>query len=67
MLKKAANYLSFSILSAIIGFLAVIYMSRVISQEEMGVIGLFMGALYIAPELIAFSTTPLCQDRSPVS
>jgi O-antigen/teichoic acid export membrane protein len=59
MLKKAINYILFSGLSAGIGFLTIIYMTRSITPEEFGVVGLFMAILYVLPQLISFSTIGL--------
>jgi len=59
MLKKAFDYLFFSILSAGIGFLIIIYMTRTIKPEEFGVVGLFMAILYVLPQLMSFSSIGL--------
>lgn len=59
MIKKTFSYLSFSMLSSVIGFLTVVYMAKTISQEDMGVIGLLMAILFIAPQLVSFSTVGL--------
>jgi len=59
MLKKTLNYLIFSILSSVIGFLTIAYMARTISQESMGVVGLFMAMLFIAPQFVSFASTGL--------
>lgn len=59
MIKKTINYLLFSVFAAGIGFLTTIYMARTISQEEMGIIGLFMAILFITPQLISFASTGL--------
>jgi O-antigen/teichoic acid export membrane protein len=54
MLKKITDYLIFSIMSAGIGFFTITYMTKVISPEEFGVVGLFMAVLYVLPQLISF-------------
>jgi O-antigen/teichoic acid export membrane protein len=59
MIKKTISYLSYSIISAIIGFATMVFMARTIDQESMGIIGLFMGILFVGPELISFSTSGL--------
>lgn len=59
MIRKTISYLSYSIISAIIGFATMAFMARTIDQESMGVIGLFMGILFVSPELISFSTSGL--------
>lgn len=46
-------------MTSIISFITVVYMARNITQEEMGVIGLFMAVLFISPQLISFSATNL--------
>jgi O-antigen/teichoic acid export membrane protein len=59
MIKKTISYLLYSIISAIIGFATMAFMARTIDQESIGVIGLFMGILFVSPELISFSTSGL--------
>lgn len=59
MLKKTLNYLIFSVLSSGIGFLTTVYMARTIPQEAMGIIGLFMAVLFVAPQLVSFASTGL--------
>lgn len=59
MLKKTFTYLIFSILSSGIGFLTTIYMARNISQEAMGIIGLFMAILFVSPQIVSFASTGL--------
>ncbi len=59
MLKKALNYLLFSGVSSATSFLATIYMARTLSQESVGIIGLFMTIIYIAPQLMSFSSIGL--------
>jgi O-antigen/teichoic acid export membrane protein len=59
MIKKIFNYLIFSVIASAIGFLTTVFMARTISQEAMGVIGLFMAILFIAPQLVSFASTGL--------
>jgi O-antigen/teichoic acid export membrane protein len=59
MLKKTLNYLIFSLMSSVISFLTTVYMARSISQEAMGVIGLYMAILYIFPQLVSFGSVGL--------
>lgn len=59
MLKKTINYLTFSITSSGIIFLTTIYMARTLSQEDMGIIGLFMAILFVSPQVVSFSSTGL--------
>jgi O-antigen/teichoic acid export membrane protein len=59
MIKKTLNYLLFSVVSSGIGFLTVMYMAKTITQEEMGIIGLFMAVLYMAPQLVSFASSGL--------
>lgn len=59
MLKKTLNYLIFSIFASGISFLITVYLARTISQESMGIIGLFMAVLFISPQLISFASTGL--------
>ena len=59
MIKKIFEYLVFSGLSAIIGFITVMYMTKHMSIENFGIVGLFMAILYILPQLISFSCSGL--------
>ena len=56
MINAVINYLIFSALSSGVSFLIVIYMTRHISVEDFGVVGLFMSILYILPQFISFSS-----------
>ena len=57
--RKLVDYVFFSGLSAGIGFLTIIYMAKVITPEELGVVGLYMAALFVLPQLISFATIGL--------
>ena len=57
--RKLSDYVFFSGLSAGIGFLTIIYMAKVITPEELGVVGLYMAALFVLPQLISFATIGL--------
>jgi len=59
MLKKFYEYIVFSGLSASLGLLGVVYMTRTITPEEYGVIGIFLALLYVLPQMISFSSTGL--------
>jgi len=59
MIKKTFNYLIFSGLTSIVGFSSTIYLTRAISPDEFGIIGLFMAIVYILPLVISFSTIGL--------
>lgn len=59
MLKKTINYLAFSVLASGIGFLTTVYMAKTISQEAMGIVGLFMAIFFVAPQLVSFASTGL--------
>jgi O-antigen/teichoic acid export membrane protein len=59
MINAVINYLIFSALSSGVSFLIVIYMTRHISVEDFGVVGLFMSILYILPQFISFSSIGL--------
>ena len=59
MISRLINYLIFSGLVAGVNFLIVIYMTRHISIEDFGVVGLFMAILYILPQFISFSSIGL--------
>ena len=59
LIKKSIDYIFFSGLTAGIGFLTIIYMTRVITPVEFGVVGLYMAALYVLPQLISLATMGL--------
>lgn len=59
MIKKFLNYFIFSILTSLIGFLTTVYIARTISQESMGIIGLYMAVLFIAPQVVSFASIGL--------
>lgn len=59
MLKKTLNYLTFSVFASGISFLITVYLARTISQESMGIIGLFMAVLFVAPQLVSFASNGL--------
>ena len=59
MFKKFYEYIIFSGVSAGLGFLGVIYMTRTITPEEYGVIGIFLALLYVLPQMISFSSIGL--------
>jgi O-antigen/teichoic acid export membrane protein len=59
MIKKVIDYIGFSGMTAGIGFLTVMYMTKNMTVEEFGIVGLFMAALYILPQLISFSSIGL--------
>ena len=59
MIKKAFDYFLFSVLASGLGFLGVIYMTKTITPEEFGVIGLFLAVLYVLPIMISFSSVGL--------
>jgi O-antigen/teichoic acid export membrane protein len=61
MLRKSVSFLSFSLISSAIGFLNMSYLTKSISEEDMGVIGLYMAILYIGPQLLAFSSSGLIE------
>jgi len=61
MKKNIFYYLSASIFTSGLGFLVAIYMSRVLSPEEYGYIGIFGVILYIIGPLISFFGIGLAQ------
>ena len=59
MFLNLFNYLFFSVLGSAIGFLTTIYLARTISQESMGVVGLFAAFLFVAPQIVSFASSGL--------
>jgi len=53
------NYAIFAILTAGINFLTIIYMTRNMTPEEFGMIGIFIAIIYLLPQLISFSAIGL--------
>ncbi len=59
MIIKTLEYLTFSGLSAFVGFLTTVYLTKMINVEDYGVIGLFLAILYVLPQVISFATIGL--------
>jgi O-antigen/teichoic acid export membrane protein len=59
MLLNLFNYLFFSVLGSAIGFLTTVYLARTVSQESMGIVGLFAAFLFVAPQIVSFASSGL--------
>ncbi len=57
--KKIASYFAFTILSAALSFFTVPYLTRVLSLEDYGIVGLFLGVMWFLGPLISFSAIGL--------
>ena len=58
-LKKFINYYFFSIISSIIGFYSISYLTKHLTPEHYGMIGIFLGILFFIPSLLSFSANGL--------
>ncbi|NLR61861.1 oligosaccharide flippase family protein [Chitinophaga polysaccharea] len=57
--QQFINYYIFTILSALIGFYSIPYLTSHISPEDYGMIGIFLGIVFFMPPLLSFSATNL--------
>jgi O-antigen/teichoic acid export membrane protein len=53
------NYYSFTIINLIIGFYTISYLSKIISPEDYGMLGIFGSILFFVPTIISFSANGL--------
>ncbi len=58
-IKSFLSYASFGVLSSAIGVLTIPYFTRVLTTEEFGLIGLFLGVLYFLVPLLCLSSEGL--------
>lgn len=61
MNKHYINYLFTSIISAVLGFIIVIYLSQYLLPEEYGLLGVFLMMLYFVQPMISFVSTGLLE------
>lgn len=59
LFRTFGNYTLFSILCAAIGFATVPYLTRALSPEEFGIIGIFQVVIYLTTPIISFQSTAL--------
>jgi O-antigen/teichoic acid export membrane protein len=53
------NYYSFTVINVIIGFYSISYLSKKISPEDYGMLGIFGSILFLLPSIISFSANGL--------
>lgn len=59
ILKKFFSYAFFSVLASAIGFTTSMYLAKVLSPSELGIIGVFQALLYVSIPLVSFSSLGL--------
>lgn len=57
--RNFINYYIFTILSALIGFYSIPYLTKHLQPEEYGMVGIFLGIVFFMPPLLSFSATNL--------
>ena len=59
MIRKAFSYFSFSLVGSIIGIISLLYLTRLLSLEEFGFIGLMQVILFLIVPIFSFRADSL--------
>jgi len=59
IIKKFISYALFSIITSAIGFITLMYLAKVLSPSELGVIGIFQAFIFVSIPLVTFSSLGL--------